>query len=101
MATIVVSKEVEQKAPGLIGKPIDRVDGHLLVTGKVRYTTDYDFENLAHGVVIQSRIGKGRITAIDTKDAENAPGFLGVITHTNGPKLTKPKIDAFKETWLM
>ncbi len=100
MATLVVSKEID-KAPSLIGKPIDRVDGRLLVTGSAQYTTDYDFENQAYGVIVQSTIASGRITTIDSKKAEKAPGVLGVITHDNAPKLVKPKVDAFKETWMM
>ena len=71
----------------VIGKPIDRVDGRLKVTGKARYTADVSLENLAYGVILGSAIAKGRMTQIDTTAAEAAPGFLGILTHLNVPKL--------------
>ena len=71
----------------IIGKPIDRVDGPLKVTGKARYTADVPLENLAYGVILGSAISKGRIAKIDTTVAEAAPGFLGILTYLNVPKL--------------
>ena len=71
----------------VIGQPIDRVDGRLKVTGAARYAAEFPFENIAHAVLIKSTIAKGRMTDINTADAENAPGVLAVITHLNVPKL--------------
>jgi xanthine dehydrogenase YagR molybdenum-binding subunit len=70
-----------------IGKPIDRVDGRLKVTGTARYAAEFAVENLAHAVLLKSTIAKGRITQIDTTEAETAPGVLAVITHLNAPRL--------------
>ncbi len=66
-------------------KDLDRVDGRAKVTGAATYAAEYDFPNLAYGVLACSTIAKGSITAMDTKKAEQAPGVLAVITHLNLP----------------
>src|SRR5271170_4478411 len=72
---------------GLLGRPLDRVEGPLKVTGRATYAYEYrDAGEPAYGFVVVSSIGKGRITAIDTGAAEKAPGVLLVLTHANAPK---------------
>ncbi len=70
-----------------VGKSMNRVDGRLKVTGGARYAAEFPTENLAHAVVVESTIARGRITKIDTSAAEKSPGVLAVITHLNAPKL--------------
>jgi xanthine dehydrogenase YagR molybdenum-binding subunit len=74
-----------------VGQPLDRIDGRLKVTGAARYAAEIPLANLAHAVLVQSTIGKGRIVAIDTKAAERAPGVILVLTHRNAPKLASNK----------
>jgi len=64
---------------------ITRVDGRLKVTGAIKYAAEYYLPGLVYGVVVPSTIAKGTITAIDTKSAERAPGFIAVISHLNVP----------------
>jgi xanthine dehydrogenase YagR molybdenum-binding subunit len=71
----------------LIGQPLERLDGRLKVTGEARYTADMPIPNLAHGVMLQSTIARGRIRQMDTTRAEAAPGVLAVLTPFNMPKL--------------
>src|SRR5580658_3119983 len=72
---------------GLLGQPLDRVDGPLKVTGRATYAYEYrDAGQPAYGYVVVSSISKGRITAIDTVAAETSPGVLLVLTHLNAPK---------------
>jgi xanthine dehydrogenase YagR molybdenum-binding subunit len=72
---------------GLLGQPLDRVDGPLKVTGQATYAYEYrDTGQPTYGFVVVSSIGKGRITAIDTEAAGKAPGVLLVLTHTNAPQ---------------
>ena len=66
---------------------LDRVDGVQKVTGAAKYSAEYSFPGLVYGVLASSTIAKGTITAMDTKDAENAPGVSAVITHLNCPEL--------------
>ncbi len=67
----------------IVGKPIDRVDGRLKVTGAAPYTAEFAIESLAHAVTVQSTISKGHIRSMDLSRAENAPGVLGIITYKN------------------
>jgi xanthine dehydrogenase YagR molybdenum-binding subunit len=75
------------RTESMIGQPVNRVDGHLKVTGAARYTAEFPFENIAHAFVVKSTIAKGCITAIDTTVAEAAPEVLTVMTHLNMPRL--------------
>src|SRR3954470_9374424 len=75
----------------VIGKPLDRVDGRLKVTGKARYAAEHHLPNLVHGVLVGSTIARGRITAIDTAAAEKAPGVIAVLPHRNAPDLPEWK----------
>ncbi|MDB5246047.1 MAG: acylaldehyde oxidase [Segetibacter sp.] len=72
-----------------IGQSINRVDGLLKVTGAATYATDYKLKNTAHAIIFKSTIAAGKITGIDTSEAEKAPGVLAVITHKNAPKLNE------------
>lgn len=67
--------------PASVGKPVDRVDGRLKVTGKAKYAAEFPLPNLAHGVLVTSTVAKGRIAALDTAEAEKSPGVLAVMTH--------------------
>jgi xanthine dehydrogenase YagR molybdenum-binding subunit len=69
------------------GKPLDRVDGRLKVTGKAVFSADTPAANAAHAVIVGSTISRGRIAAIDARAAERAPGVLAVLTHLNAPRL--------------
>src|SRR4030081_1617795 len=72
-------------APGVVGKPIDRIDGRLKVTGGARYAYETQQENVLYGFVVEASIGKGTIKSIDTRAAEKAPGVALVLTHRNAP----------------
>jgi len=75
------------QSASVVGKPLDRVDGRLKVTGAAHYSADIPVAHLAYGVIFDSAIAKGRILTIDTSAAEASPGVLGIITHLNAPKL--------------
>ena len=66
---------------------LDRVDGRAKVTGAAKYSAEYEFDKLAYGVLVESKIAKGKITLLDAKSAERAPGVLAVIWHANAPKI--------------
>src|ERR1044072_15754 len=74
-----------------IGKPVERVDGRLKVTGGARYAAEFKAANVAHGVLVMSTIASGSIRSIDSKAALSAPGVLEVITHLNAPRLRFPE----------
>jgi xanthine dehydrogenase YagR molybdenum-binding subunit len=70
-----------------VGTPQSRVDGRLKVTGHARYAADHPTDDVAYAAVVESSIGRGRITGIDTSAALAQPGVLMVITHLNAPRL--------------
>jgi len=81
------SNALDVGAQGVVGKPLDRVDGRLKVTGGARYA--YEVEQgpkTAYGVLVEASIGKGRIKSIDTGSAERAPGVILVLTYRNAPE---------------
>jgi len=69
------------------GAAQSRVDGRLKVTGQATYAADQDVDGVVHAVVVDSSVGRGRITGIDTSAAETQPGVLRVISHHNAPTL--------------
>ena len=73
--------------PGAIGQPFSRVDGRLKTTGAATFTAEYRIANVAHAALVFSRVARGRVTAIETRQAENAPGILAVMTHENAPQM--------------
>jgi xanthine dehydrogenase YagR molybdenum-binding subunit len=70
-----------------IGTPLPRVDGRAKVTGAARYAAEFNQPNQAYGVIVSSRVGLGRIAAIDTRDAARLPGVVVVLSHLNAPRL--------------
>ncbi len=70
-----------------IGKEMSRVDGVDKVTGKAKYSAEFQFKNVAYGHIVQSEIAKGTIISIDTDSAEKAPGVLKIFTHLNALKV--------------
>jgi xanthine dehydrogenase YagR molybdenum-binding subunit len=70
-----------------VGKPLNRVDGRLKVTGAAKYAAEYPQEELVHAVIVPSTIAQGMITHVDTSVAEKAPGVLAVLSPENPPKL--------------
>ncbi len=82
----------------VIGQPVPRLDGPEKVTGRARYSADFPVERMAYAALVQSTIARGRMTRIDTGDAERAAGVLAVLSHRNAPRLGEisetPPVDA-------
>ncbi|UUD65400.1 xanthine dehydrogenase family protein molybdopterin-binding subunit [Pseudomonas seleniipraecipitans] len=72
-----------------LGKPLDRVDGPLKVSGQARYAAEYPADGLLHGSVICSVIARGRIVRIDASAAEALEGVSLVLSHLNRPPLAQ------------
>ncbi|MDX3383188.1 xanthine dehydrogenase family protein molybdopterin-binding subunit [Streptomyces niveiscabiei] len=70
-----------------VGAPLSRVDGRLKVTGRALYAADHDIDGVVHAVVVDSAVGLGRITGIDTRAAHAQRGVLAVISHLDRPRL--------------
>ncbi|HEU5081557.1 MAG TPA: xanthine dehydrogenase family protein molybdopterin-binding subunit [Opitutaceae bacterium] len=81
------------EAVTVLGKGINRVDGHAKVTGRANYAADNNFPRLAHAVGVFSTLASGRIKNIDTANAERSPGVLLVMSHLNVPKIYRSPND--------
>lgn len=77
---------------GLLGKPLVRVDAEAKVTGKARFTSEFDIPNLAHAALVFSTVAKGEVRRIDTERAKHSPGVVEVITWHNMPELETPPL---------
>ena len=78
---------IDENRNGLIGKPINRVDGRLKVMGLAPYAHEVkEGANAACGFIVEATIAKGVVSDIDATAAERAFGVLLVMTHKNAPK---------------
>ncbi|WP_419800759.1 xanthine dehydrogenase family protein molybdopterin-binding subunit [Mucilaginibacter sp.] len=74
----------------IVGKPINRVDGKLKVTGGATYSAEFNVKNMVHGVAVLSTVSKGRIKNFNTATAEKVPGVIGILTYKNSMQLHSP-----------
>jgi xanthine dehydrogenase YagR molybdenum-binding subunit len=72
---------------GLIGTRVSRLDGRLKVRGQARFAAELPLEGMAYAGLAYSTIPRGRITALNTSEAEAAPGVVVVMTHKNAPPM--------------
>lgn len=82
-----------------LGKETTRVDGIAKVTGKAKYTAEFQVPHLAYGFLVLSTVAKGRITSIDTREAEQAAGVVRVFTHLNAGRLGKAPVAGAAPQW--
>ena len=82
----------------IVGKPIDRIDGPMKVSGTAPYAYEHHKEapNAAYGYVVHAGISKGKITSIDSAAARRAPGVVAIVTYENAGKLGKGKMNTAK-----
>ncbi|SOB87383.1 xanthine dehydrogenase YagR molybdenum-binding subunit [Sphingomonas guangdongensis] len=66
----------------VVGKSTLRIDGPLKTTGRAPYAYErHDVApDAAYGYLVGSAVAKGRLTALDTRDAANAPGVIGIVS---------------------
>ncbi len=70
-----------------VGTPVERIEGRLKVSGQAKYAYEHQPEHLAYGWIVQSRIARGRVRALDADAALALPGVLHVVTHGSAPRL--------------
>src|SRR5438552_2478294 len=62
----------------LIGKRISRVDSPVKVSGRAKYTYDYNPSGMLYGKILRSPYAKAKIVTIDTSSTEKMPGVKAV-----------------------
>ncbi len=83
--TLTMDQPVEQSlldtgAQGVIGKPLDRIEGPLKVSGTATYAAEYPVEAMAFGVLVGAPVGAGKVLGIDADAAKSLPGVIAVVT---------------------
>jgi len=63
-----------------IGKPMPRKEDARLITGKGRFTDDFNLDGQTYAVMVRSPYPHARIVEIDMAAAKKMPGVLGVFT---------------------
>lgn len=69
-----------ETASNLVGKPINRVDGSLKVSGQAPYSAEIHRDNQVYGVLVSAKIAKGQVENIDSSALEDIPGIIKVVT---------------------
>ncbi len=75
-----------------MGLPLKRMDARRKVTGEARYAADLPVGNLAYGVLVTSRIARGRIKSFDLGEAHAVPGLLDIFTYENASGLKAQRL---------
>ncbi len=70
----------DQTGYRFIGKPMPRKEDARLVTGRGRFTDDFNIDGQAYAAMVRSPYPHARIVAIDAARAKAMPGVLGVYT---------------------
>jgi aerobic carbon-monoxide dehydrogenase large subunit len=63
-----------------VGKPLQRKEDLRLLTGRGRFTDDFNLPGEAHAVILRSPHPHARILRIDDSVAREMPGVLGIFT---------------------
>ncbi|RZL82790.1 MAG: xanthine dehydrogenase family protein molybdopterin-binding subunit [Rhodococcus sp. (in: high G+C Gram-positive bacteria)] len=74
--------------PKVIGTPTERVDAHDKVTGTALYAFEHPVDDPTYLYPVLSTIGRGRVTAMSTADAEALDGVVAVLTVFDAPRLS-------------
>jgi len=80
-----------------MGASVLRKEDDAFITGKGRYTDDFQPEGLLHGYVLRSPIANGTFSIASVEEARNAPGVHLVLTAADIPHLSDLKSAAMQK----
>lgn len=89
---------VSRNGRGRLGSPVSRVDGPLKVQGTATFAAEFALDDMLYAALVHSTIAKGRISSLDTHEAEAAPGVVFVMTHHNAPTMQPMPLVESNET---
>ncbi|MDM7955677.1 xanthine dehydrogenase family protein molybdopterin-binding subunit [Blastomonas sp.] len=64
---------------GVIGKPLDRPEGPLKVSGSATYSAEWKFDDCAEGVLVLATIAQGTVQRLHKQRVLDMPGVLAVL----------------------
>jgi xanthine dehydrogenase YagR molybdenum-binding subunit len=71
----------------VIGRPTNRIDGPLKVTGTAMYSSDHQFPGMLYAVPVGATIANGTIKSLDASKALKMPGVVAIYYKDNVPKI--------------
>src|ERR1700750_2248661 len=71
---------LNERAFKAVGRPLPRKEDLRLITGKGRFTDDFNFPGQVWAAMVRSPHPHARILAIESEAARAMPGVLGVYT---------------------
>lgn len=66
-----------------IGKPVLRREDQRLMSGKGKFTDDFQFPGMVYAAFVRAPFAHARIRHLDTSAALALPGVVGVLTHAD------------------
>src|SRR2546428_9421802 len=78
----VTDAEDSTVTTGLFGERVERREDGRFLTGRGRYTADFEPKS-AHAAFVRSDFAHARIAGIDISGAASVPGVLGVFTYAD------------------
>ncbi len=89
----------------IAGKPLTKINGKEIVTGKHQYTTDIKLPGMLYGKILRPSAFGATLIAIDSKEAEKIPGvtvvrdgdFAGVIAPSQ--RAAVQAVEAIRAEW--
>lgn len=79
-----------------VNKGVRKVDGVSLVTGRARFTDDFELSGVLCGKILRSPHAFARIRRIRTARARSLPGVAAVLTYRDLPRIA---ITSCCQTW--
>lgn len=70
-----------------VNKAVRKIDGVSLVTGRAKYTDDFELPGMLHAKLLRSPHASARIKKIRTARARKLPGVAGVLTYRDLPRI--------------
>lgn len=75
----------------VVHKSLPKVDALNLVTGKAKFTDDFEMPGMLYAKILKSPHAHARITRIHAEKARALPGVHAVLTHEDVPKVRHTK----------
>lgn len=70
----------EDSSPGMIGRRLPRLEDERLLTGRGRFSDDFNLAGQCHAQFVRSPYAHAAIECIDTTDALQLPGVVAILT---------------------
>ena len=75
--------------PASVAHPTPRIDGEDKLTGRARYTTDWQVSGMLHGYPVPATIAHGVLGALELDEARAMPGVVDILHHRHFPRLKR------------